>query len=84
VKELVAKYYDKKRKDKIYLLGEKVLLFMKYIRLRCVLSKLLDRFLGPFTIVKRIDINAYRLELLAKYRWLHYIFYILLLELYYR
>jgi Chromo (CHRromatin Organisation MOdifier) domain len=75
-------YYDKKRKERSFQVGELVMLAAKHIRTLRVSKKLADRFLGPFKILSRKGQNAYTLELPQKYGRLHPTFHVSLLEPY--
>ena len=61
-----------------------MLLTLKYIRLRRASKKLANKYLGPFKVVEKVGKNTYILELLKKYGRLYIIFYVSLLEAYYR
>ena len=63
----MKKYYNKKHKAKKYEVGDKVLLSTRNIRTRYTSPKLLDKFLGPFSIVEYISMSTYYLNLLVKY-----------------
>jgi hypothetical protein len=78
----MSKYYDSKRKNMAYSVGDKVLLATRHIRTLRVSKKLADQFIGPFKVLERIGHNAYRLNLPAKYGKLHHTFHVSLLEEY--
>ena len=59
--ERVKHYYDKHHKEVIFAEGDWVILSSKYIKLRKAIKKLLDKFLRPFQVMKRIGQNAYQL-----------------------
>ena len=80
----MAKYYDKKHKDRTYQVGERVMLSTKNIRMRRASKKLADRYVGPFTILKAIGKNAYKLDLPKSYGRIHPTFHVSLLERYHR
>ena len=79
----MIKYYDKGRKDKAYVVGDRVLLASRYIRTLRVNKKLIDKFLSPFQVLERIRNNAYRLELPKKYGRIYHTFHVSLLKSYY-
>jgi transposase InsO family protein len=78
----VKAYYDKKHQERIFLVGELVLLAAKHIRTLRASKKLADRNLGPFKILGRKGQNAYTLDLPVKYGRLHPTFHVSLLEPY--
>jgi hypothetical protein len=80
--QLMAKYYDKKHKERTYAVGERVMLSIKNIRMRKASKKLADRYVGPFTILKVIGKNAYQLDLPKSYGRIHPTFHVSLLERY--
>jgi hypothetical protein len=53
--ESAAKYYDKKHQQRIYAVGDNVMLSSRYIRLRRASRKLSDKYLGPFPIIKKLS-----------------------------
>ncbi len=55
----MKKFYNLKRKNKIYKIRDEVLLLSKNIHIRKVSKKLADKFLELFKIKKLIDKNAY-------------------------
>ena len=59
------------------------MLSTKDIKLRKVMKKLSDRFIGPFKVLKKVGANAYQLELPQQYGRLHSTFYVSLLQAYY-
>jgi hypothetical protein len=75
-------YYDNRHKERIFAVGELVMLAAKHIRTLRVSKKLADRNLGPFKILERKGQNAYTLELPQKYGRLHPTFHVSLLEPY--
>lgn len=78
----VTEQYNKHHRDIVFKEGDKVLLASKNIKLHKVNRKLADKYLGPFTIEKRIGKNAYLLQLPQKYGRLHPVFHVSLLEAY--
>ncbi len=81
---MIKKFYNLKRKNKIYKIGDKVLLLLKNIRIRKVSKKLINKFLKSFKIKKLINKNVYQLILFKSYKRIYYIFYVSLLKLYYK
>jgi hypothetical protein len=65
-----------------FAVGSLVILSSRNIRTLRVSKKLTDKFLELFRILKRIRKNAYKLNLLAKYSRLYYIFHVSLLKAY--
>jgi Chromo (CHRromatin Organisation MOdifier) domain len=80
--EAAAKYYDKKHQQRIYIVGDSVMLSSRHIRLRRVSKKLSDKCLRPFLITKKLGQNAYQLSLPKMYGRIHPTFYVSLLEPY--
>ena len=80
--EVMRKHADKKRKEMQFQEGDLVKLVAKYIRTLRVHKKLVERFLGPFKVLAKVGINAYKLDLPIKYKRLHHTFHIFLLEAY--
>ena len=70
--------------ERIYKVGDEVLLSSKYIRLRKTSKKLTDKFFRPFKVKEAIGKNVYKLDLLLSYRRIHPTFHVALLEPYYR
>ena len=57
-------YYDKRRRDVAFSVGEEVLLCTKNLTFKGLdCKKLLPRFVGPFKIVQAIGASAYKLDL---------------------
>ena len=77
-----AKYYNKKHTLKEFRKGQKVLLRAKNIRTIKASKKLNNRLLGPFTINKPVGKQAYKLILPLKYKSIHPVFHVSLLEPY--
>jgi Chromo (CHRromatin Organisation MOdifier) domain len=80
--ESAAKYYDQKHQQRIYAVGDNVMLSSRHIRLRRASKKLSDRYLGPFPITKKLGQNAYQLSLPKMYGRIHPTFHVSLLEPY--
>lgn len=80
--EAAAKYYDKKHQQRIYAVGDNVMLSSRHVRLRRASKKLSDKFLGPFPITKKLGQNAYQLRLPKAYGRIHPTFHVSLLEPY--
>ena len=57
------KYYDKKRKDVQFSVGDLVLLSTTNLRMKNVPSKLQRKFVGPFSIVDKISPLVYKVQL---------------------
>jgi hypothetical protein len=57
-------------------------LLTQYIHLRRFYKKLMERFIGPFTVEKAIKLNIYKFILSELYKRLYIIFYISLLKSY--
>jgi hypothetical protein len=74
------KWYNAKREDKHFAVGEQVLLRAKNIMTRRPSKKFDARYLGPFTISRKIGKLAYRLELPPSMAQLHPVFNVSLLE----
>jgi RNase H-like domain found in reverse transcriptase/Reverse transcriptase (RNA-dependent DNA polymerase)/Integrase zinc binding domain/Integrase core domain/Chromo (CHRromatin Organisation MOdifier) domain len=80
--ETATKYYNKKHQQRIYAVGDNVMLSSRHIRLRRASKKLSDKFLGPFPITKKLGQNAYQLRLPKMYGRIHPTFHVSLLEPY--
>lgn len=75
-----AKWYNTKRSDRHFHEGELVLLRAKNITTSRPSKKFDARYLGPFTITKRIGKLAYRLDLPPSMARIHPVFNVSLLE----
>ncbi|KAA3473726.1 reverse transcriptase [Gossypium australe] len=78
-------YADLKRKEMEYAVGDKV--FLKVSPWKKVLrfgrkGKLSPRFIGPYTVVKRVGPVAYQLELPAELNQIHDVFHVSMLRRY--
>lgn len=73
------KYYDKRHRAVHFDVGQYVLLSTANLRMKHVPSKLQRKFVGPFKIVERIGVLAYRLALPVHWR-VHNVFHISLLR----
>ncbi len=78
VQELQKKAHDKGVKSRSYAPGKKVGLNSKYIKTKRN-KKLESKFFGPFRVLHAVRKQAYKLELLAKWK-IHNIFHVSLLE----
>ena len=76
------RYADEKRRDVEFSVGDQVLLSTKNIRLKYVgATKLMPRWIGPFTVSSRINEVAYRLDLPDNMK-IHNVFHVSLLQPY--
>jgi hypothetical protein len=57
------RYYDLHRTDKSFNVGDQVWLDTRHIRTRRACKKLDQKYAGPYEILERIGLNAYRLNL---------------------
>ena len=73
--------YDQYHRPPTFKVGDSVLLSMKNIRMVRTSKKLDSRYLGPFTIIEKINENAFRLELPKHFR-IHNVFNVSLLKKY--
>ncbi|KAL4014217.1 hypothetical protein IC575_026414 [Cucumis melo] len=78
-------YADKRRRDLEFQIGEQV--FLKLSPWRGVLrfgrkGKLSSRYIGPYQIIERVRLAAYRLELLAELARIHDDFHVSMLRKY--
>ncbi len=78
VQELQKWYHDKHAKPRSYAPGTKVWLNSKYIKTKQN-RKLEAKFFGPFRVLHPVGKQAYKIELLKKWR-IHNVFYVSLLE----
>jgi Chromo (CHRromatin Organisation MOdifier) domain len=76
-----AHYYDAKHKRIEFQKGDHVWLSSTNVHTKCLNKKLDWKRLGPFTIIEKIGLQAYRLEL-PKSMKIHPVFHVSLLELY--
>ena len=76
--ELQKQAHNKGVKPWSYAPGKKIWLNSKYIKTKCN-RKLEAKFFGPFRVLHPVKKQAYKLELLKKWR-IHNVFYVLLLE----
>jgi hypothetical protein len=61
--ESMNRYYDLHRTDKSFNVGDQVWLDTRHIRTRRACKKLDQKYAGPYEILERIGLNAYRLNL---------------------
>ena len=80
--EAMRKHADKKQKEMQFQERDLIKLVAKHIRTLRVHKKLAEHFLGPFKVLAKVGINAYKLDLPAKYKRLHHTFHVSLLEAY--
>jgi hypothetical protein len=79
-KEAQIRGYNKLHKPMQYTVGEKVWLSAKNIRTTQPGRKLGHRWLGPYQITQRIGKQAYQLKLPVRYKAIHNVFHVSLLE----
>ena len=77
--DLQTKYYNKKHRDIEFEVGELVLLSTRNLKMKGIPEKLKKRFVGPFSIEKRIGQQAYKLSLRENWK-IHPVFHISLLK----
>jgi transposase InsO family protein len=78
------KYYDRKHIDMNFEVGEQVLLRGKNVKTKRPCRKLEDKYLGPFEILERKGLVAYKLQLPTSMKRIHDVFHVSLLEPYHR
>jgi hypothetical protein len=83
-KEAQAKGYNQRHLPVQYTVGERVLLSAKNIKTTQPSKKLSHRWLGPFEVTQRIGKQAYQLKLPPRYKSIHNVFHVSLLERYQR
>jgi hypothetical protein len=76
-------FADKRRVEKVYKVGDKVLLSTKYLNLKHIETsrKLLPKWIGPFEVVQVVGPVAYKLKMNPGWQ-VHPVFHVSLLELY--
>src|SRR5688572_26502063 len=79
-----AKYYDRKRKEMEFEIGQEVMLNRKFINTDRPSKKLDHKKFGPFKIIAKVGTRAYKLQLPASMSKIHPVFHISLLEEYQR
>ncbi len=77
--KLQKQYHNKATKPRSYIPGDKVWLNSKYIKTKNRNCKLEVKFFESFRVLYPVGKQAYKLELLKKWR-IYDIFYVLLLE----
>ena len=73
------KYYDKRRRDVHFAVGDLVLLSTANLRVKSVPAKLQRKFVGPFTVLEKIGSLAYKLQLPDTWK-IHNVFHVSLLR----
>ncbi len=58
IQNIIKKYYDVYRKNISFTIREEIFLNTKNFRVRKLYKKLTDRYIGPFKIIKVIDLNV--------------------------
>lgn len=81
-KEAQVRGYNRLHKPMQYVVGEKVWLLAKNIRTNQPSKKLGHRWLGPYEVIQQIGKQAYRLNLPPRYKAIHNVFHVSLLERY--
>jgi hypothetical protein len=76
-------FADKRRVEKVYKVGDKVLLSTKYLNLKHSETnrKLLPKWIGPFEVVQVVGPVAYKLKMNPRWR-VHPVFHVSLVDLY--
>jgi hypothetical protein len=82
-KQSQARYHNRKRMDQTFKIGQWVMLRNKNITTGRFSRKIDDRQIGPFRVLNTWGTNAYKLDLPPRYRELHPVFHVSLLEPYY-
>ena len=59
--------YNKKHLPRTFAVSDRILLFIRNLRLRRPNKKLSERYLGPFTIIDIIGRQAYKFQLPTGY-----------------
>ncbi len=83
VAEQQAKYYNAHHKVASFQMKDKVLLQSINICMLCSKKKIDHKQLKSFRILKKINMQAYKLELFERYDAIHSIFHVFLLKLWY-
>lgn len=78
-----AKHYNRGKIHKEFKVGEQVMLRSENIKSLRFNEKISDRYLGPFRVLDTWGSNAYKLKLTPRYRGLHPVFHVSMLEPYY-
>ena len=81
--EQQTKYYNKWHENKIYQFENKMLLRNLNIRTFRSKKKIDHRLLNFFEIIKKIEIQIYRLNFSTKYDAIHFVFHVFLLKFWY-
>jgi hypothetical protein len=74
-------YANEHRKEKSYEIGDRIWLSTKNLKKKGRSEKLLPRFIGPYTIIERINDVAYKIDLPSSLR-IHNVFHVSLLKPY--
>ncbi|TKA33188.1 hypothetical protein B0A50_00741 [Salinomyces thailandicus] len=75
-------HYNKKRQEQSFKVGDKVLLSAKNLRTQRPSRKLSSKYLGPFEVIERKGLLAYKLALPQSMSRIHNTFHVALLELF--
>jgi len=75
-------YYDKNHTPKRFAVGDQVILRVKNLRSIRPSPKLNNKFAGPFLVTDVIGTQAYRVKMSPRYRAIHPVFHVSLLEPY--
>jgi hypothetical protein len=70
------KYADKNRRQEEFNVGDRVLLDASDINFAIGTKKLMDKYIGPYTIIEKISPLVYKLELPTKLNRIHPVFHI--------
>ncbi|KAI0990800.1 hypothetical protein K3495_g17387, partial [Podosphaera aphanis] len=79
--ETMGRYYNEKRKDITFSVGEWVMLKTDHIRSKRTCKKLSEKQIGPFKIIKKITNQTYQLDLKNLVGKIHDVFHVDKLEI---